>query len=309
MREIMMRLSLYLLVFLSMGIAAADVTYNVALDTSALVGHPAGPFSIGFQLTDGSGTGDGNNTVKISNVQFGGGGAAAGAPALVGGAAGSLAAGVTLRDTVFLNSFAQSFMPGNLLTFQLSLTSSIDNGAIPDQFSFSLLDHNGVEIPTAGKVNFDVLFTATFNASTPNLQQFGGDTTRSPQAGGNPIGIPVPQEGVPVGIDIRPGGFPNPINIKSGGNIPVAVLSSAAFNAPVAINRTTLTFGRSGSEKSLIGCDSPGTDVNGDGLLDLVCHFDTQEAGFKSGDTIGVLHGTTTAGQPLQGTDSVKTVP
>ena len=33
--------------------------------------------------------------------------------------------------------------------------------------------------------------------------------------------------------------------------------------------------------------------VNGDGLLDLVCHFQTRSTGFQSGDTLGILIGKT----------------
>ena len=34
---------------------ASAGTVSVSLDTSALIGHPAGPFSLDFQITDGSG--------------------------------------------------------------------------------------------------------------------------------------------------------------------------------------------------------------------------------------------------------------
>ena len=50
---------------------AGEIT--VTLDTSVLIGSQAGPFFIGFQLADGSLTGDGNNAAVVSNFQFGGG--------------------------------------------------------------------------------------------------------------------------------------------------------------------------------------------------------------------------------------------
>ena len=50
-------------------------------------------------------------------------------------------------------------------------------------------------------------------------------------------------------------------------------------------------------------------DVNGDGLLDVVCHFYTQETAFQDGDTNGVLKGFTTDGVPIQGTDTIRLVP
>tara|TARA_B100000470_G_scaffold161503_1_gene126640 strand:+ start:77 stop:400 length:324 start_codon:yes stop_codon:yes gene_type:complete len=50
-------------------------------------------------------------------------------------------------------------------------------------------------------------------------------------------------------------------------------------------------------------------DVNGDGLLDVVCHFYTQETAFQDGDTNGVLKGFTTDGVRIQGTDTIRPVP
>jgi hypothetical protein len=86
----------------------------------------------------------------------------------------------------------------------------------------------------------------------------------------------------------------------------VAVLSSPAFDAPAELDVASLTFGRTGEETSLASCGLDGEDVNGDGLLDLVCHFGTQAAGFLSGDTQGILKGKTLAGAKFVGSDSVR---
>jgi hypothetical protein len=72
------------------------------------------------------------------------------------------------------------------------------------------------------------------------------------------------------------------------------------------VDATSLTFGRTGDEPSLAFCQAG--DVNGDGLLDLVCHFHTQLTGFQAGDTIGVLKGKTLGGAAILGTDSVQIV-
>ncbi|MDP3722353.1 MAG: hypothetical protein Q8R91_02515 [Candidatus Omnitrophota bacterium] len=110
-----------------------------------------------------------------------------------------------------------------------------------------------------------------------------------------------------VSIDIKPEGIPNSINPKSHGKIPVAILSTLRFRAPDSVKQATLTFGRLGSEQSLSFCKPE--DVNGDGLLDLVCHFETQKASFQAEDTQGVLRGLTTSETPLRGTDSIRIVP
>jgi hypothetical protein len=63
------------LLFLTLAVSAvrANVIKTVTLDTSALGALPNGPFSLGFELADGSGTGDGNNSVVLSDFQFGSG--------------------------------------------------------------------------------------------------------------------------------------------------------------------------------------------------------------------------------------------
>lgn len=112
-----------------------------------------------------------------------------------------------------------------------------------------------------------------------------------------------------VAIDIKPGGFPNSVNLGSEGTIPVALLSHATLDAPTQIDRTSLTFGRTGDEQSLAFCDTKVKDVNKDKRPDLVCHFKTPSTGFQIGDTQGILKAQTTAGIPLTGLDSVQIVP
>lgn len=112
-----------------------------------------------------------------------------------------------------------------------------------------------------------------------------------------------------VGIDIKPGGTPNSISLRNNGVIPVAILSSPTFNAPSQVDKSSLTFGKNGNEPSLAKCSSESEDVNGDGLLDLVCAFSAQAAGFQSGDTEGKLKGETVTSQFISGTDSVRIVP
>ena len=113
----------------------------------------------------------------------------------------------------------------------------------------------------------------------------------------------------PVIIDIKLGGFPNSISLKDQGKIPVAILSTAFFDAPANVDKTSLTFGHSGDEKTLAFCDLLPQDVNGDGLPDLVCHFTTQKTAFQVGDVVGVLKGTTVGLSPMIGKDSVRIVP
>ena len=69
------------------GVVQANVVYNVSLNTSTISGV-AGVYGLAFSLTDGSGSvlGDGNNTITLSNLTFGGGSSAGGGGS-IGGAA------------------------------------------------------------------------------------------------------------------------------------------------------------------------------------------------------------------------------
>jgi hypothetical protein len=119
---------------------------------------------------------------------------------------------------------------------------------------------------------------------------------------------PVPRE-TAVAIDIKPGSRTNSINPQSNGRIAVAILSSADFDAAAQTDPSSLTFGQTGNEASLISCSPILMDVNFDERNDLVCHFATQLTGFVGDDTRGVLRGTTIDGVAIAGADSIQVVP
>src|SRR6516165_9212479 len=81
-------------------IANANILYDITMNTTPLIGHSAGPFSVEFQLNDGNGTGDSNNTASLTNFVLNGG-VALGSPTLTGGATGDLASGFSLIDSSF----------------------------------------------------------------------------------------------------------------------------------------------------------------------------------------------------------------
>lgn len=112
-----------------------------------------------------------------------------------------------------------------------------------------------------------------------------------------------------VPIDIKPDSSSNSINRSSSGTVPVAILSTALFDAPSRVVRTSLTFGRTGEEASLRKCNANPEDVNGDGRYDLVCHFLVARTGFTLSDTVGVLRGTLLNGIRIQGSDTVRMRP
>ena len=120
---------------------------------------------------------------------------------------------------------------------------------------------------------------------------------------------------VQVKIEVKPGNPVDvPVNPKAKGVIPVAILSAEAtasspkFDA-LTVKPYSLTFGKTGGEKSYIGCHKHGIDVNADGLLDLVCTFDNQAANWEVDDVRGVMKGVTEDGTKFEGRGRLKVVP
>jgi uncharacterized protein (TIGR03437 family) len=154
---------------------------SVSVNTASLMGQAsAGPFSIVFALTDGSGTSDGNNTATISQVSFDGG-SSAGSPILSGGATGSLAKGVTLTDTAFLNFSSEKFAPGKQLSFTVNLSDGNDEGSVPDRFTFYIEDNTGTPIPTLA-ASGDMLLGVDLSSANPASQTWNTDPARFPGA-------------------------------------------------------------------------------------------------------------------------------
>lgn len=161
------------------GVAAqAAALFTVSLDTSALIGSPAGPFALDFQFADGSGGGDGNNTALVSNFNFHGG--SWGGPA-----------SVSLTDSSFFAEFSQTFTAGASLSFNVSLTTAVDAGPTPDRFTFALLDKNGFEVPTLGFA--DEFLGVDLNSANPTIETYGTDTSRTLLDIAAPTTAPIPE--------------------------------------------------------------------------------------------------------------------
>jgi len=106
-------------------------------------------------------------------------------------------------------------------------------------------------------------------------------------------------------IDTKPGSFPNPINPRSRGVTAVAILTTGTCDA-TTVDASTVLFGATGAEASPV--HSALEDVNGDGHLDMILHFRTQQTGIECGDTSASLTGETLDGKAIQDSDLIKTV-
>ena len=109
---------------------------------------------------------------------------------------------------------------------------------------------------------------------------------------------------ISVSLDIKPGSFPNSINPRSNGVIPVAILTTSTFDA-TSVAPSTLRFGASGTEAAAVHAALE--DADGDSDLDMILHFRTQDTGILCGATSASLAGQTLDGQPIEGSDSIKT--
>jgi len=107
---------------------------------------------------------------------------------------------------------------------------------------------------------------------------------------------------VEVKIDIKPGSDPNPINLKSKGVVPVAVLTTGDLDAGT-VDPVTVSFAGAAPLRWTA------EDVDGDGDVDLLLHFKTQELNLDADSTDATLTGSTFDGQLIQGTDTVEVVP
>jgi hypothetical protein len=105
---------------------------------------------------------------------------------------------------------------------------------------------------------------------------------------------------VAILVDIKPGSSTNVVNFKNKGVIPVAVLTSSDFDA-TSLDVASLRFGPG----KAVEAHGKGhfEDVDNDGDIDLMLHFDTQATGLTNSDGSATLTGKTQSGIPVSGSD------
>jgi hypothetical protein len=199
------------------------------------------------------------------------------------------------------------FGPGGALLSQKTDGIPVDPGsseAVNGHFDARI---DSFELPATG--------TYAIGVSSENRTFRSDGTLDSNTLGANANGsytlvITLERSMLQIAIDIKPGngGEAAPVNPKGKGNIPVALLSSAEFNA-AETDQNSLRFGAKGTEASLLRCDKGDADVDADGRPDLVCHFDNQTAGFAPGNLKGIITGSLKDGRRFEGSDLVKIVP
>jgi 6-phosphogluconolactonase len=264
--------------------------------------------------------GSGLTTVDAFNI------ATDGALATVTGSPFVAPIGVGESNVVLLSPdgkilYASNQSANTITAFSVGPTGNLS--VLPDS-PFSM---NSIENPSAMTTNEDgkLLFVGSYRdilsfGAAVSVFSVGSNGTLN-EVGGSPF--PTGQENAllsisayppkscvqRLGIEIKPPALPPvPLNPLAEGKIPVAILSTLSFNAVTEIDPNSLTFGHTGNESSLVDCNSEGEDVNGDGLVDLVCHFNTEQTAFVFGDITAVLKGKTVTGRQIQGSERIRTV-
>ena len=114
---------------------------------------------------------------------------------------------------------------------------------------------------------------------------------------------------IPIVIDIKPGEEPNSINLGSKGSVPVAILSTETFDA-TSVDLSSVRFAGAPIRTKHNGTfQASFEDVNGNGLLDLVAHFETHALDLDDTSTEATLTGIGGMDRCIAGTDSVNIVP
>ena len=212
---------------------------------------------------------------------------------------GMKAAGSGTRS---VNTIVTIFRP-DLTVLLFNNDASVDSGSV----SFQDARIEPVVLPVDG-----IYYVAV--SSFPRFLLDGGVPMRNDvQSNGSYSliisGVTPPPALTYIGIDVKPGNRQRAaaFNPKSKGSIPVALLSSPTFK-PLEAEQGSIRFGATGDEDSLLRCHKEGAYLNGDDIPDLVCHFDTQAAGFGPEDVAAVVKGKTPKGK-FEGRGDLKILP
>jgi beta propeller repeat protein len=193
---------------------------------------------------------------------------------------------------------------GDTLTFTVSANDPDDDPLI---FSASILPAGAAFDPETRQFSWTPILGQAGTYSGVHFEVSDGELSDSEDI---TITVTGPAR-VEVGIDIRPGSSRNPVNPRSHGMLPVAVFSSAGFDAtdidPSTVDLAGATVAQNPNDG---GWMIEERDENRDGLMDVRLQFNTEEIDVEqlAGD-YAILTGSTFGGVDFEGRDIVTIVP
>jgi hypothetical protein len=110
-------------------------------------------------------------------------------------------------------------------------------------------------------------------------------------------------------IDVRPGSPDNPVQPTLTGTIPVAIFGSVGLpvewivTPSLRLGSLKVALNKSGKPQ----CGA--SDVDFDGIIDLICHFLNDAANWTAGQTSVTMTGNLTNSEPIVASDTIRLVP
>jgi uncharacterized delta-60 repeat protein len=165
-----------------------------------------------------------------------------------------------------------SLSAGTELTFEPETTTFVAAPTNTEPVTVTLIGSGGAEATTTLSAENQITFEPeSFTFSAP-------ETNTEPVVvvvNGSAVTVPPGNTVQPVQIDIKPGDSQNTVNLTSDGVIAVAIFSTVDFDA-TQVNASSVIFaGAFASHYAL-------QDVNGDGRLDMLLHFRTQDTNLRA---------------------------
>lgn len=289
---------------------------NLTMQPFSFLGNDASPMDISFQDIDGP---SGAGTLMLGNmvVDFG---VTCGIPVSIvwdgEGVLDAINQGLSVGDTIAATN-ADFACDANVNCATPATNDFLFTFGAPGYFTLPI-GASPVATTTWNTTDIGTISLGTNPSGT--LPLIADTTGGSPMKAGPFIGfnpnfdfdnmtvtaIPVQS----VDIDIKPGSDTNSINLSSSGVVPVAILSTAGFDA-LTVDPTTVSL--AGASVKLVGksdkylCHQE--DVNLDGLTDIVCKIYTAQFMVDEGETTAILEAETIDGAKLRGEDFIRIVP
>ncbi len=198
-------------------------------------------------------------------------------------------------------------------SYEVWLMDTVDvdndgNGDSPTQLTF---DGAEVRTPDWSPDGLQVAFASTrqsgswniwtMDAGGGNLHDATNDAVVDEYSSWGVEAVVVPPT-VAVLVDIRPGSDENRVQRRSRGVLPVAILSTLAFDAS-AVDGSTIRLGPNAAAPA--HGSGHFRDVDDDGMDDWVGHFRIRKIGLERGMDELLITGMTTDGRDLEGRDAI----